>query len=72
MEPPWIAIPDIPRFSAGWRMGGGEDYKWAFWEMFQALSPGEQEAYELANPEPEGWTGYYDQIRRCPLSPSSS
>lgn len=50
-------------------MGGGEDYKWDFWEMFSALSPAEQEAYERANPEPEEWKGYYSQIRANPLPP---
>ena len=26
MPPPWLAFPDIERYSIGWRMGYGEDY----------------------------------------------
>ncbi|MBI5953408.1 MAG: hypothetical protein HY865_17280 [Chloroflexi bacterium] len=28
--PPWIRYPQIPRYSIGWRMGGGESYMWAW------------------------------------------
>lgn len=26
MPPPWLAYPEIERYSIGWRMGYGEDY----------------------------------------------
>ncbi len=26
MPPPWLAFPEIERYSSGWRMGYGEDY----------------------------------------------
>ncbi|MFR3181913.1 hypothetical protein [Dysosmobacter welbionis] len=26
MPPPWMAFPEIERYSIGWRMGYGEDY----------------------------------------------
>lgn len=31
--PPWLKYPDIPNFSIGWRMGGGESYimMWQSW-----------------------------------------
>ncbi len=53
-------------------MGSGEDYKFDFWEMFSALSPEEQDAYERAHPEPEEWKGFYDLIRASPFLPESN
>ena len=37
LSPPWIAYPEIERYSIGWRMGSGEAYldKWGAW--FDAL-----------------------------------
>ena len=33
LPPPWIAYPEIERYSIGWRMGYGEEYicRWGGW-----------------------------------------
>ncbi len=35
---PWLRCPDIPRYSIGWRMGGGEEYMfaWGIWSSFKS------------------------------------
>lgn len=60
--PPWVRFPDIPRFSIGWRMGAGEDYFVGFARWFQQLNAAKRDAYVLANPEPESWTGFYQGL----------
>lgn len=65
MPPPWIAYPEIERYSIGWRMGYGEDYivKWSAW--FDALSEAEQKAYEELFPEPSVWKGWWAEEDTC-------
>lgn len=60
LSPPWIAYPEIERYSIGWRMGSGEAYldKWGAW--FDALDNAEQEEYQLLFPEPITWKGYWE------------
>ena len=60
LPPPWIAFPDIERYSIGWRWGIGESYimKWGAW--LDALSKEEQEEYKKLFPEPITWKGYWD------------
>lgn len=61
MPPPWIAFPELDRFSIGWRMGCGEGYidKWGEW--FQSLDEGEEEEYKELFPEPVMWKGYWNK-----------
>lgn len=57
--PPWQRYPDIPRYSIGWRMGGGESYLMVFWRWYERLSRDEKLAYfrELA-PIPVEWVDW--------------
>lgn len=63
LKPPWIVKPEWPSDSMGWRMGG-EQYFFAVRDMYRALTPPQQAAYDRAFPEPPGWTGYFDTARR--------
>lgn len=60
MPPPWIAFPEIERYSIGWRMGYGEAYidKWGTW--FESLTEEEVSAYQKLFPEPVTWKGYWN------------
>ena len=60
-RPPWEALPDIPRYSIGWRMGGGEDYWLAFHEWFRVQGPEKRKHYIAIYPEPDAWSGFYEQ-----------
>ena len=42
LPPPWIAYPEIERYSIGWRMGYGEEYicRWGDW--WETLTEKEQ------------------------------
>ena len=57
--PLWLAFPEIPRYSIGWRMGVGEDYAMEFGEWWETLSAEAQQAYQQRYPEPAGWRGWY-------------
>lgn len=61
MPPPWIAYPEIERYSIGWRMGYGEDYicKWSAW--MKSLTEDERKAYQELFPEPVTWKGYWNK-----------
>lgn len=65
MPPPWIAYPNIERYSIGWRMGYGEDYigRWSIW--FSALTEEEQKTYQEFFPEPVTWKGYWEDEDTC-------
>lgn len=65
LPPPWIAFPEIERYSIGWRMGYGEDYmdQWSTW--FQGLTKEEQDAYQKLFPEPATWKGYWNGEDAC-------
>ena len=58
-RPLWVAFPDIPWGSLGWRMGFGEAYadRWIPW--FKALSEGARRDYIAKWPEPDEWKGFY-------------
>lgn len=60
--PPWSLCPDMPRFSVGWRMAGGEDVLEAFRAWFRALSAQDRLAFCAAHPEPPDWEGYYASL----------
>jgi len=60
MPPPWMAFPEIERYSIGWRMGYGEDYIYRFGDWLDTLSPDEQTEYRTLFPEPVTWKGWWD------------
>ena len=75
--PPWVEFPDYERFSLGWRMGGGEDFKRDFEQFFSALTEDQRQSYAAKHPEPVEWSGYYGQLLdaarnersiECPIS----
>jgi hypothetical protein len=51
----------IGRYSIGWRMGYGEEYKYAFGEWYDSLSLDEQKLYQKMFPETKGWLGWYEE-----------
>ncbi len=63
--PPWLAYPQIERFSIGWRMGYGEDYlaKWHHW--YQKLSAKKSAEYQQLFPEPPTWKGFWLDTDEC-------
>lgn len=65
MPPPWIAFPEIDRYSIGWRMGYGESYigKWGAW--FDSLTKEDVKAYQELFPEPVTWEGYWEDEDYC-------
>lgn len=64
LEPPWALFPTYERGSMGWRMGAGEDYMLHFRLWYVALDAQAQADYQMAEPEPEGWRGFYDSLRK--------
>ncbi len=60
MPPPWLAFPEIERYSIGWRMGYGEDYIYRFGDWLDTLSPEERKEYRSLFPEPITWKGWWD------------
>lgn len=60
MPPPWLAFPDIERYSIGWRMVYGEDYIYRFGDWLDTLSPEERKEYRSLFPEPITWKGWWD------------
>lgn len=60
MPPPWLAFPDIERYSIGWRMGYGEDYIYRFGDWLDTLSPEERKEYRSLFQEPITWKGWWD------------
>ena len=60
MPPPWMAFPEIERYSIGWRMGYGEDYIYRFGDWLDTLSPEERTEYRALFPEPVTWKGWWD------------
>lgn len=65
LPPPWLAYPEIERYSIGWRMGYGESYimKWSTW--LNTLSPDETAEYQKLFPEPVTWSGYWNHNDDC-------
>lgn len=59
LPPPWLAYPEIERYSIGWRMGFGEDYIGKFWDWYDALAPEGREEYRSLFPEPTTWRGWW-------------
>ncbi len=59
--PPWLAYPDIPQGSIGWRMGAGEDYIYGWGDWYNAQSPQVCRAYRERYPASKGWALLYDK-----------
>ncbi len=57
--PLWQFQPDVPRYSIGWRMGRGEEYRFDWWSWFDSLDQSQKSEYISKYPEPEGWKGFY-------------
>jgi hypothetical protein len=60
-RPPWEEFPDYERYSIGWRMGSGEDYMSEFLDWLGGLAPEENAQYRATYPEPDPWSGFYEQ-----------
>ena len=65
MPPLWLAYPEIERYSIGWRMGYGEDYKYKFFDWFETLSQEEKAQYRTLFPEPVTWKGWWENTDAC-------
>lgn len=65
MPPLWLAFPWIERYSIGWRMGYGEDYKYKLWDWMDTLSGEERKEYRDLFPEPATWKGWWDDEDTC-------
>ena len=55
MAPAWLACPEIPQYSIGWRMGYGEDYRYKLGDWLDTLSDKEREEYGRLFPCPVFW-----------------
>ncbi len=55
MAPEWLACPELPQYSMGWRMGYGESYGCRLGNWLDALSHKEREEYERLFPRPVFW-----------------
>lgn len=58
--PPWLAFPELPRFSIGWRMGRPEDHltNWTNWYL--NLDEDKRRKYRKCYRAPWPlWTGSY-------------
>lgn len=64
MEPPWLAFPDIPSVSIGWRMGGGESFLMTWDRWYKRISEEERIEYQRSYPEPPSWDGFYKSRER--------
>jgi hypothetical protein len=64
VPPPWLVLPDLPVSSIGWRMGDGEEALYRFIEYFHSLPLEQARALKDRYPEPEGWTGFLDNLLR--------
>ena len=53
--PPWIKFPELSEFTIGWRMGYGEAYGYDFWKWYRALTPTQQQEYQILYPRPCFW-----------------
>ena len=58
-EPPWVAFPDYPRYSMGFRMGVGEDYLMQFRDWYTLAERNEIEGFQNTYPESEDYIGFY-------------
>ena len=59
VPPPWLAFPEIPADSIGWRMGQGEGHLMEFQAWWDPLGPEERIAVEMIHPATGPWAGWY-------------
>ncbi len=64
MLPLWLAYPGVGRYSIGWRMGYGEDYKYKLFDWLKTLTAEERRTYQKMFPAPVGWRGWYQNRHR--------
>ncbi|MFD0862546.1 NADAR family protein [Sungkyunkwania multivorans] len=57
--PPWLAHPEIDRYSIGWRMGYGEEHIDNLFAYLDKITDTERIIYELTYPENEEWKDWY-------------
>ncbi|MFT0211512.1 NADAR family protein [Pseudomonas sp. F1_0610] len=65
MPPLWLRLPGLSRFSIGWRMGYGEDYRYQWGDWYMSLSKEDQQQYQIVFPEPAMWAGYYAEDEKA-------
>ena len=58
--PPWAKYPNIPRRSIGWRMGGGEWYRWMWHRWWERQTAEVKADYEIEwkSKTPAGFEGF--------------
>ena len=60
--PPWIKYPDYSRYDMFWRMGVGETYISEYISPYFQLSTKQAiQEYRKKYPEPNSWSGWYDE-----------
>lgn len=57
---PWTKFPDKDDNDMFWGMGKGEQFMIEFSQTFNNMTDKEKRIYELTNPEPYNWRGFYD------------
>ena len=64
MPPLWAAYPTYSAVTIGWRMNGGEDYRYAWWDWYRKLAESQRDEYQHVFPVPvddRGWNlWFYD------------
>ena len=58
-SPPWVAFPQLDRYSIGWRMGDGETHLYDLYIYLTHCSQEERTSYIASFPEPPAWEGWY-------------
>ncbi|MTI20725.1 NADAR family protein [Fulvivirga sp. RKSG066] len=59
---PWNEFPAIDAVDIFWRMGKGEDFIINFFKNYQSLTKSEKVKFQIANPEPKNWRGFFEEI----------
>lgn len=59
LHPPWSKFPSKDAMDTFWRMGTGEEYIIEFSKYYGDLNEREKTIYQLTNPQPYQWEGFY-------------
>ena len=70
--PPWLAYPEIPPLSIGWRMGDGEEHKWVWKDWYESQSTLARTSYRERYPEPRLWKRFYELFSQSPNEQSAA